>query len=80
MNYVLKAEGYLDVTCDDIFEMKIVSQYEEADDEYEGDLEEDPTELVFTVKDSKYAKLATLIENILYSAESQNIHVNLTHT
>ena len=69
VNYILQLHGHMQLTCDDVFEMKIVSQYE--DEDYEGNLDEDPTELVFTVKDPKYEKLGKLIEKVLYSAESR---------
>ena len=55
------------LTCDDIFDLKIVSQY--AEEDYEGSLEEDPTELEFTVKNDKYQRLARLIKKVLDSGE-----------
>ena len=53
--------------CDDVFEIKVVSTY--ADEDYPGNLDEDPTEVEFIVKDPEYTKLARLIKNVLGSAE-----------
>ena len=69
VNYVLKMDGQLKLTCDDIFEIKIVDSYTGEDWE-ETEYQENPSELKFIVKDSKYEKLAKLVENVLTSGES----------
>jgi len=67
VNYILSSEG---VTCDDVFELKIVNSYTGEDWE-EDEYQEDPSELKFIVKDEKYEKLAKLVENVLTSGESK---------
>jgi hypothetical protein len=66
VNEILVMQGS-SLTCDDIFHLKIVSQY--ADEDYEGNLNEDPTELEFIVKDPAYEKLAKLIKTVLDSGD-----------
>ena len=70
VNYILELRGHMQLTCDDIFELKIVNSYtgeDWDDDEYQ----EDPSELKFIVKDEKYEKLAKLVENVLTSGETK---------
>jgi hypothetical protein len=55
------------LTCDDIFELKIVDPYTGEKWINDG---ENASELEFTVINPKYEKLAALIKKVLFSAET----------
>ena len=59
INEMLKTFG-VEQSCDDIFEVKLINENDECS----------PAMLMITIKDAKYARLASLIKKFLESGEA----------